>query len=57
MKCLKCETENPETSRFCADCGTQLGTTEDIPVGPTVTLETPIPAIQNLKIPKNGLLH
>jgi serine/threonine protein kinase len=25
MKCPKCQAENPETSRFCADCGTQLG--------------------------------
>ena len=24
MKCPKCRLENPETSRFCADCGTQL---------------------------------
>jgi serine/threonine protein kinase/tetratricopeptide (TPR) repeat protein len=24
MKCPKCQAENPETSQFCADCGTQL---------------------------------
>jgi hypothetical protein len=42
VKCPKCETENPGTSQFCADCGTQLGVTEDIPAGPTATLETPI---------------
>jgi serine/threonine protein kinase/Flp pilus assembly protein TadD len=52
MKCPKCETDNPETSRFCAECGTQLsgsGSTRDeirppsdIPAGPTATLETPV---------------
>jgi serine/threonine protein kinase/tetratricopeptide (TPR) repeat protein len=25
MKCPKCQAENSETSRFCAECGTQLG--------------------------------
>ena len=24
VKCPKCQTENPETARFCLDCGTQL---------------------------------
>lgn len=42
MKCPKCETENPGTSRFCADCGTQLGVEEDIHAMPTRTIEAPI---------------
>ncbi|MFB0565247.1 MAG: zinc-ribbon domain-containing protein [Candidatus Aminicenantaceae bacterium] len=40
VKCPKCQTENPDTQRFCGDCGTQLPLSEEIPV-PTKTLETP----------------
>jgi len=39
MRCPKCHTENPDNSRFCADCGTQLLPLREIPV--TETLETP----------------
>jgi len=41
MKCPKCHSDNPETSRFCAGCGTQLLPGEEIEVSPTKTLETP----------------
>jgi len=39
MKCPKCHTENLDTSRYCADCGTQLLPSKEIPV--TETLVTP----------------
>lgn len=39
MKCPKCHTDNPDNSRFCADCGTQLLSSKEIPV--TETFETP----------------
>jgi len=39
MKCPKCQSDNPDTSRFCAGCGTQLIPKEEISV--TETLETP----------------
>ena len=39
MKCPKCHSENLDTSRYCADCGTQLLALKEIPV--TETLETP----------------
>jgi len=39
MKCHKCNADNPDTQRFCGECGTQLISKEEIPV--TETLETP----------------
>jgi serine/threonine protein kinase/Flp pilus assembly protein TadD len=41
-KCPKCHSENPDTLKFCAECGTQLFSTKDIPVSQTETLQTPI---------------
>jgi len=41
MKCPKCETVNPDTSSFCADCGTQLGTPKEAQPPVTKTIETP----------------
>jgi serine/threonine-protein kinase len=44
MKCPKCNTENPGTSSYCADCGTQLTQQKDTPAV-TKTLETPFPQL------------
>ncbi|MFB0564935.1 MAG: protein kinase [Candidatus Aminicenantaceae bacterium] len=41
IKCHKCQSENPDTSRFCAECGTQLIPKEKAPGPFTKTLETP----------------
>jgi serine/threonine protein kinase/Tfp pilus assembly protein PilF len=40
VKCPKCQIDNPDTQRFCGDCGTQLPVSEDIPI-PTQTIEAP----------------
>ncbi len=42
MKCPKCSFDNPDDSKFCKECGTPLPPSEEIPVSPTKTLETPI---------------
>jgi len=52
MKCLKCDFENPEKSRFCSNCGTQLipvpsiqepsSSEEEIVLTQTKTLHTPV---------------
>jgi serine/threonine protein kinase/Tfp pilus assembly protein PilF len=40
IKCPKCQANNPDTLKFCGECGTQLLPTEEVSV-PTETLETP----------------
>jgi serine/threonine protein kinase/Tfp pilus assembly protein PilF len=40
IKCPKCQTENPDTQKFCGECGTPLQPTKGI--GITKTLETHI---------------
>ena len=42
MKCPKCQSDNPETLKFCGECGTQLPSAEDTEVSQTKTLETPV---------------
>jgi TolB-like protein/Flp pilus assembly protein TadD/predicted Ser/Thr protein kinase len=41
VKCPKCQIDNPDTSRFCAECGIQLPQTKDIHVYATETLQIP----------------
>jgi len=40
--CPKCNTENPDTASFCADCGTQLIASDGQEVSFTKTLLTPV---------------
>jgi len=42
VQCPKCQTENPETKQFCADCGTQLRPLKDIRPEVTETFQTPV---------------
>ena len=41
IKCQKCKADNPESLKFCGECGTQLGSSEGPQVSKTMTLETP----------------
>ncbi len=41
IKCPKCQFENPDDSKFCKECGTQVISSEEIPSSPTKTIETP----------------
>lgn len=41
LKCPECHSENPETSRFCSECGTQLDLPKDTPASLTKTLKVP----------------
>jgi len=42
VTCPKCHLSNPDTSHFCADCGTQLSSSRDIRSEVTETVQTPI---------------
>jgi len=41
IECPKCKTDNPDTVRFCGECGTQLVKAEEAPTEHTETLEAP----------------
>jgi len=41
MKCPKCQSDYPETLKFCGECGTKLIIAEDISISPTKTLKIP----------------
>ena len=42
VTCPKCHSANPETLKFCGDCGTQLPPSKDIRPEVTETLHTPV---------------
>ena len=41
IKCPKCDTDNPADSKYCKECAAPLPSSEETPVSPTETLETP----------------
>lgn len=41
IQCPKCKAENPDESKFCNECGTQIDPIEQMPVPATQTLEAP----------------
>ena len=40
-KCPKCKANNPDTVKFCGECGTPLPSEEEISISHTKTLQTP----------------
>lgn len=42
MKCSRCHADNPDTLKFCGECGTRLILSDDVFSSFTKTLETPI---------------
>ncbi len=41
IECSKCQTNNPDSQRFCGDCGTSLTGIDGISISQTRTLQTP----------------
>jgi len=46
VKCPKCQTENPESAKYCAGCAAPLPSSEDMPVSATKTLEIPMKELE-----------
>jgi len=42
MKCPKCQTDNPDTLKFCGECGAQITPSDEAQPSFTNTLETPV---------------
>jgi phage FluMu protein Com len=40
-KCPKCKTSNPETAKFCSECGTRMYPVDKMEISQTRTLEKP----------------
>ncbi|MFC2142153.1 protein kinase [Acidobacteriota bacterium] len=41
MKCPKCDTDNPDTVKFCGECGTNITSADEAQPSITKTIETP----------------
>jgi dienelactone hydrolase/predicted Ser/Thr protein kinase len=50
MKCPKCHSDNPDTSRFCGSCAALLAQEGRLPDSLTKTLETPLQVITKDKL-------
>lgn len=44
LNCPKCHFDNPDTQKFCGDCGTKLSSPEDGPFAQTRTFQSPLRA-------------
>jgi serine/threonine protein kinase len=42
IKCPKCQFDNPDTQRFCGDCGTKLSSLEEATFSQTKTIRSPL---------------
>jgi len=42
IKCPKCHYDNPETQKFCGECGTSIPSSKEIRPEVTETFQTPI---------------
>ena len=41
MKCPECHSDNPDNTRYCSECGTELLPSDETSVSPTKTILKP----------------